>query len=63
MKKRHLNKHQRRLNASEFLLDVDVLHSAHDRQKLVLAEALLIKMLQPTINSQKEGEVRVLSIF
>ena len=57
------DKHQRRLRAAEILLDVDVLHSAHDRQELVLAEALLIKKLQPTINSQREGEVRVLSIF
>ena len=63
IKNHNHDKHQRRLRASEILLDVDVLHSAHDRQELVLAEALLIKKLQPTINSQREGEVRVLSIF
>ena len=53
----------RRLRAADILACVDVLHTAHDRQELVLAEALLIKKLQPSINSQREGEVRVLSIF
>ena len=58
-----IEKYQGRLRASEILLNVNVLHSAHDSQELVLAEALLIKKLQLTINSQMEGKVRVLSIL
>ena len=63
IKNHKLYKHQRRLRASEILLDVDVPHSAHDCQQLVLTEALLIKKLQSTNISQREREVRVLSIF
>ena len=63
IKTHNLDEHQRRLRAADILACIDVLHSAHDRQELVLAEALLIKKLQPSINSQREGEVRVLSIF
>ena len=63
IKTHNLEEHQRRLRAADILACIDVLHTAHDRQELVLAEALLIKKLQPSINSQREGEVRVLSIF
>ena len=54
---------QSRLHASEILIDTDVQHSAHDRQEHVLAEAMLIKMLQPKINSLRKRAARVLSIF
>ena len=63
IKKPNHEKHQRLLRTAEILLDVDVLNSAHDRQELLMADAMLINKLQPTINSQREGEVSVLSIF
>ena len=43
IKNHNHDKHQRRLHASEILLDVDVLHLTHDHQEIVWAEALLIK--------------------
>ena len=56
-------KHNRRPRTAEILQQIEVLYSSNDRQDLILAEALLIKKHRPTINSQREGEVRVLSIF
>ena len=56
-------KHNRRPRIAEILQQIEVLYSSTDRQDLILAEALLIKKHQPTINSQREGEVKVLSIF
>ena len=63
IRKHNEEKHDRRLRTAEILQNVQVLFSSKDRQDLILAEALLIKKHQPTINSQREGEVRVLSIF
>ena len=59
----NLEENQQRLRAADILACIDVLHTAQYRQELVLAKALLIKKLQPLINSYQEGEVEVLSNF
>ena len=54
-------KHNRRPRTTEIFHQIEILHSSTDRQDLILAEALFIKEYQPTINSQREDEVGVLS--
>ena len=59
----NLTEHNHKIKTAEILDRVTVLHSSQDRHELQIAEALFIKDLKPPINSQKEGEVRILHIF
>ena len=63
IKAHNLKEHQRWLRAGEILSGIDVLHIAHDLQKFVLVEELLIKKLQLSVNSQLEVEVKVCSFI
>ena len=47
----------------KLLQSVKVLKSEENKQKLILTEAVLIKDLRPTLNSQEEGADKILNIF
>ena len=55
--------HERRLRVLENLLKVEASQTAHDRQRWLLAKALLNKKLQITINLQRKEELGVLPFF
>jgi hypothetical protein len=42
------------------LKDVDVLKTIQDKRDLIFTEAILIKTLKPSLNSQNEGADRIL---
>ena len=55
--------HQKKITTNEILQDTSVLCHYKTKAELILAEALLIKERTPTLNLQREGEARILSIF
>ena len=55
--------HQNKIRTKEIMDHTTVLFRSTEKNELIIAEALLIKLKQPTINSQKEGETRILKIF
>ena len=55
--------HDKRIKAADILAQTKVLHRSQDRHELLVAEALFIKDNKPTINNQREGEIRILHIF
>ena len=57
------DKHGRKINTKSLVEDTIILRQLPSKEELLLAEALLIKEIQPTLNAQREGEVRVLAIF
>ena len=52
-----------RITTAELVKDVQVLASASDKRDLIFLEALILKEKKPPINSQMEGEDRILKVF
>ena len=61
--KHSVEKHSTKLTTKEILDNTSVLHRFYTKDELVIAEALLIKEMNPPLNAQNEGETRVLLIF
>lgn len=55
--------HNIKIKAAAILDQITILHSSQDKLELQIAEALFIKELNPPLNSQREGEVRILHVF
>ena len=55
--------HNKKSTTKELITKTVVIEKHHNKQDLVLAEALLIKSERPLLNSQREGETRVLHVF
>ena len=43
--------------------NIKILYQKENREDLILAEALFIKLKKPQVNSQEEGSTRILQIF
>ena len=63
IKNHHATHHNHKITTAEIMECIKIRHSSNDKQELLIAEALLIKSESPNINSQAEGEVRILKIF
>ena len=61
--KHHTEVHGSRVPTKDLLEATSVIFRSSDVAELKIAEALHIKSEKPLINSQKEGETRILSIF
>ena len=59
----HKEVHKNKIKTAEILEGTDIIFRSPDKAELVLAEALLIKELKPTLNNQREGETKILSVF
>ena len=59
----HNSTHSRKPTTQELVNNSKVLKSSPKRQELLIAEALFIKSLNPSINAQREGNARILSVF
>ena len=55
--------HGARIPMAEILESLEIIYRSQDSDELRLAEALLIKLENPSLNNQKEGCTRVLKIF
>ena len=55
--------HNTKITTNEILQATTVLRHFTVKEELLIAEALLIKQENPTLNGQREGEARILSIF
>lgn len=53
----------RRIPKADLLESTTILRTCHNRRKLIMTEAILIKELKPCLNSQDEGCNRLLKIF
>ena len=61
---KHANEvHNRKLTTNNIIDCTSVIEAHNNKQDLILAEALLIKDENPLLNSQKEGQTRILHIF
>ena len=63
IKSHSMERHDHVIRTAEILKQIKVIYSSPDRLELLLAEALLIKSQEPTINNQREGETRILDVF
>jgi len=63
IKQHHLEKHNERINTAKILENINILYRSIEKTDLLISEALLIKSLKPSINSQFSGENRILNIF
>jgi len=64
IKKHLVEKHSfQKVLKSEILESVKVLKTCHNRRELFMTEAMMIKDMHPTLNSQEEGSERLLKIF
>ena len=63
IKSHKVERHGHAIRTAETLKQIKVIYSSPDRLELLLAEALLIKNHEPTINNQREGETRILDVF
>ena len=62
--KKHIRSvHSTGIGYKEMLDNTKILFKNESKQYLLLAEALLIKKHKPPLNSQDEGNVRILGIF
>lgn len=61
--KHNLEKHRHKITTNEILSDVEILRQFNSKDELIIAEALLIKEHNPSLNGQLEGGDRVLTIF
>lgn len=59
----NMGSHNFRINTSEILDNIKIIFHHTKKDNLLIAESLLIKQLQPTLNRQMEGEERILKIF
>ena len=55
--------HKTKISTNEIVADIKILRHLNTKEDLTIAEALLIKTNNPSLNGQREGEDRVLSIF
>ena len=55
--------HNVRIRTADILENLDILYRSMDPQELKLAEALLIKSEDPSLNNQREGSTRILKVF
>ena len=58
-----VQEHGIRIRTADIMKDIKILYRSNEKMDLVYAEALLIKHEQPRINSQREGECRILKVF
>ena len=63
IKEHHLEVHDNKITTADIIANIKVIYRSQERQDLYIAEALFIKDENPIINSQKEGENRILKIF
>ena len=64
IKKHHVEKHgARRVAKNDLIESTSILRSCQSKGRLRMTEAILIKELKPTLNSQDEGCERLLKIF
>ena len=61
--KHNVDVHKQKVTTNEILSDIKILKQLNYKEDLVIAEALLIKQMQPSLNGQMEGGERVLTIF
>ena len=59
----NLQKHNSRITTREIQESTKIIRHHNQKDELLLAEALLIKIENPTLNRQNEGEARILAIF
>ena len=59
----NVQEHGIRIRTADIMKDIKILYRSNEKMDLVYAEALLIKHEQPRINSQREGECRILKVF
>ena len=55
--------HRIKIKTQEILDNTEIIRHFPTKEDLIIAEALSIKESNPTLNAQREGETRVLSIF
>jgi len=55
--------HNAKVSTKELVDATEILRQMKSKEELLIGEALLIKEQNPSLNSQREGEVRVLLIF
>jgi hypothetical protein len=55
--------HNKKITTQEIVSNTKVIKKLPTKTDLLIAEALLIKEHNPTLNAQREGETRILSIF
>ena len=58
-----IDTHNTRIATNSILASTKILRHFHHKDELIIAEALLIKQHNPSLNGQREGELRILSIF
>ena len=61
--KHNSQRHQKKITTNEILHDTKILRHFNSKDDLTIAEALLIKEKNPSLNGQLEGSERVLLIF
>ena len=55
--------HSHKITTQEILNDTTIVRKQPTKEELIITEALIIKKSNPSLNNQREGEVRVLQIF
>ena len=63
IKKHYRESHNRNITGSEMIQNVNILAHQHNKQELIILEAIFIKEHRPTINTQAEDFNRTLKIF
>ena len=61
--KHSMDVHKQKLTTAQILECTKILRFFNTKEELTIAEALIIKEKEPSLNGQKEGEIRVLQIF
>ena len=59
----NVQEHGVRIRTADIMKDIKTLYRSNEKMSLVYAQAFLIKHEQPQINSQGEGECRILKVF
>ena len=59
----HTETHGQRVPTRELLEETTVIFRSSETAELKIAEALYIQQEAPSINNQREGEVRILNVF
>ena len=59
----NIDSHNKKITTNDILKDTKVLCHFQTKEELTIAEALLIKDKNPSLNLQREGEVKVLMVF
>ena len=52
-----------KINTKELMKNVDIIYKANNKFELILAESLMIKSKNPTINEQREFSTGILKVF